>query len=53
MEKQQVYTVKISTCPCCGWTGKWIYYDGALGYESLICPKCRLDVNDIKIEVTV
>ena len=51
MEKQTVYSIKISTCPCCGWEGKWIHYDGCVGYESFICPQCRLDVRDITIEV--
>ena len=23
-----------------------VYYDGALGYESFICPVCRWDIND-------
>ena len=22
------------------------YYDGALGYESMVCPKCNYDMND-------
>ena len=47
---QTTYKIKIEACPCCGWKGEWVYYDGALGYESMICPKCRLDINDIKIE---
>jgi len=44
-------TIRIKACPQCGDTGRWKYYDGCLGYESLVCAKCGLDVNDIKIVV--
>lgn len=53
MKPEAVYKIKMSVCPCCRWDGKWIRYDGCVGYESLICPKCLLDVNDINIEVNV
>jgi hypothetical protein len=26
----------------------WQYYDGCLGYESLKCSKCHIDINDFK-----
>lgn len=31
-------------CPVC--LGKLKFYDGMLGYESLVCEKCGLDIND-------
>lgn len=34
----------IPVCPVCG--GEWRYHDGFLGYESLLCSKCGLDIND-------
>ena len=32
-------------CPNCG--GEWEYYDGSLGYESLKCNVCNIDINDL------
>jgi hypothetical protein len=38
-------------CPMCG--GEWKYYDGALGYESLICDgggkHAEVDINDLNV----
>lgn len=50
MENQsdvQEYSIVVKECPICG--GKWKFYDGLLGYESLKCIKCGFDINDIKI----
>lgn len=33
------------TCPCCN--KKMKYYDGHVGYDSLRCPKCGIDWNDL------
>lgn len=33
-------------CPKCG--GAWKFYDGALGYESQVCSKCGVDINDLQ-----
>jgi transcription initiation factor TFIIIB Brf1 subunit/transcription initiation factor TFIIB len=35
------------TCPKCG--GKWVYYDGAMGYESMVCNKCGVDIADFRL----
>ena len=43
----RTFKVVMPTCPLC--QGKWVYYDGALGYESLICEVCRFDINEIKV----
>ena len=43
----RVFNVVVPDCPLCH--SQWIYYDGALGYESLVCNKCRFDINEIKI----
>lgn len=34
-------------CPECG--GKWQDYHGLLGYESLQCRRCDLDINDLEV----
>lgn len=47
----QEKAIRITACPQCGYTGKWKYYDGCLGYESLVCPQCNLDVRDIAVQV--
>ena len=44
-------SIRITACPQCGYAGKWKYYDGCLGYESLVCPHCNLDVRDIAVHV--
>jgi hypothetical protein len=28
---------------------EWHYYDGWLGYESLVCSKCQVDINDLEM----
>ena len=40
--------LEINKCAC----GNTIfrYYDGCLGYESFICSKCGMDINDLKVE---
>lgn len=43
----RTYEIKAHYCPLC--FGKWKFYDGALGYESLKCEQCGFDINDIKI----
>ncbi len=38
----------ITAFPVCPTDGSaWSFYDGALGYESLTCPTCGIDINDI------
>ena len=37
------YIGKPKQCKC---GGIFVYYDGLLGYESLVCNKCKLDIND-------
>lgn len=39
--------IYIPFCPKCGC--KFEYYSGCLGYESMVCPKCKLDIQDIKL----
>ena len=34
----------LPNCPKCG--TKMKFYDGCLGYESIVCPDCRYDIND-------
>lgn len=36
-------------CPKCG--GAMLFYDGCLGYESIVCKRCGYDVNDDMKEV--
>ena len=26
----------------------WVYYDGCLGYESMVCSICGIDINELK-----
>ena len=47
----QKKSIRITACPQCGYAGTWKYYDGCLGYESLVCPHCHLDVRDIAVQV--
>ena len=44
----RTYTIKVESCPLCN--GKWRFYDGALGYENLVCKNCNFDIQEIKIE---
>jgi len=40
----------ITAFPVCPEDGSpWQFYDGALGYESLTCPQCGMDINDITL----
>ena len=39
-------TKTFPVCPECG--KLWTYYDGALGYESLSCKFCDIDIADIE-----
>jgi uncharacterized protein (DUF983 family) len=39
--------IVVEKCPHCG--GEWKWYDGCLGYESLVCKKCGLDIQDIRV----
>lgn len=51
MEKQKFMdSLKKQECPFCG--KKLKYYDGALGYEAMLCDPCKLtiDHNGIHIE---
>ena len=27
---------------------QWEFYDGALGYESMVCKHCGVDINDLE-----
>ena len=45
----RTHEIIVPKCPLCG--GKWVFYDGILGYESLVCEKCRFDYQQIKIVV--
>jgi transcription initiation factor IIE alpha subunit len=38
--------MNLPNCPRCN--KALVYYDGALGYESFVCPQCRWDVNEAK-----
>ncbi len=41
--------VTIQDYPVCPEDGSaWKFYDGILGYESLKCPACGIDINDIQ-----
>lgn len=31
---------------------EWAFYDGCIGYESLVCLKCGIDINDLKDKLT-
>ena len=37
-------------CPKCKELKEFKFYDGLLGYESIVCSKCGFDANDIKIQ---
>ncbi len=37
-------------CPKCKKLKEFKFYDGALGYESLVCSKCGFDMKDITIK---
>lgn len=41
------HIIVVECCPLCG--GSWRFYEGSLGYETLICTRCRFDINAIKI----
>jgi len=32
---------------------EWVYYDGALGYESYVCKICGIDQNDLRAKLTL
>lgn len=42
---------QMPSCPQCG--GALAYYDGALGYESLQCQKCRWDIAELNAMQTL
>lgn len=46
MTDQRAFYIQLDRCPFCG--GRWRHYDGALGYESLICERCRFDIQGVK-----
>lgn len=48
LKDKDVYAV-IPNCPKCG--GEWVFYDGALGYESSACRWCRFDIADVKLAI--
>lgn len=37
-------------CPKCEELREFKFYDGALGYESLVCSKCGFDANDVTLK---
>jgi len=43
MNNEHGYIGKPKKCAC---GGIYVYYNGALGYESLVCNKCNIDIND-------
>jgi hypothetical protein len=47
IKESQVFRVRLSACPSCGWDGKWVFYKEV---KSLICPKCHLDIIDVILE---
>lgn len=44
---KRTFEIEVNKCPLCG--GSWRYYNGCLGYESLVCEVCRFDIKEIKI----
>lgn len=36
-------------CPKCEKLREFKFYDGALGYESMVCSKCGFDANDVTL----
>ncbi len=45
MNNEYGYIGKPKKCKC---GGIFVFYNGCLGYESLVCNKCKIDINDIK-----
>lgn len=46
VKREDQFFFYVPQCPRC--RGAWARYDGALGYQSLICKRCGLDIGDIK-----
>lgn len=43
MNNQYGYVGQPQYCDC---GGILVFYDGLLGYESLVCSQCKKDIND-------
>lgn len=47
IKEKEIFRVRLSVCPSCGWEGKWIFNEEG---KSLFCPKCHLDIIDVILE---